>query len=164
MVPNPVHRVPPKGAQGAFLALDPVHRVPAKNGAQGAPTNPVHRVPLLIRCTGCHYGFAIRCTGCPPRYKPRLKSTLCTGFFGTLCTGFFWGTLCTGPAPCAPEWPGRRLPSSRWSLEHCREKRQPTISKATVSVLHWYGSMKITLLTQLCQNMASFERDWPFLR
>ena len=105
MVPNPVHRVPPKGAQGAFLALDPVHRVPAKNGAQGAPTNPVHRVPLLIRCTGCHYGFAIRCTGCPPRYKPRLKSTLCTGFFGTLCTGFFWGTLCTGPAPCAPEWP-----------------------------------------------------------
>ena len=56
------------------------------------------------------------------------------------------------------------IPRTCWHLEHCREKGQPTISKATVSVLHWYGSMKIILLTQLCQNMASFERDWPFLR
>ena len=128
MVPNPVHRVPPKGAQGAFLALDPVHRVPAKNGAQGAPKNPVHRVPLLIRCTGCHYGFAIRCTGCPPRYKPRLKSTLCTGFFGTLCTGFFGGTLCTGPAPCAPEWPPHTL--------HTHTHYTPTHSTPTHTHTH----------------------------
>ena len=50
------------------------------------------------------------------------------------------------------------LPWAYTCRKLCREKEQPTISKATVSVLHWYGSMKITLLTQLCQNMAGFER------
>ena len=46
------------------------------------------------------------------------------------------------------------IPNTCWYLEHCREKRQPTISKATVSVLHWYGSMKIILHTTVCQT-------WP---
>ena len=120
MVPNPVHRVPPKGAQGAFLALDPVHRVPAKNGAQGAPFNPVHRVPLWVRnpvhrvpptlATRVHR-VPIGCTGCPQKIG-------CTGCFlagaynvgGTLFTRLQTriGTLCTIflGAPCAPDFQG----------------------------------------------------------
>ena len=46
------------------------------------------------------------------------------------------------------------IPRTCWHLEHCREKGQPTISKATVSVLHWYGSMKIILHTH-------FVKTWP---
>ena len=168
MVQNPVHRVPPKGAQGAFLALDPVHRVPAKNGAQGAPTNPVHRVPLLIRCTGCHYGFAIRCTGCPPRYKPRLKSTLCTGFLGTLCTGFFWGTLCTGPAPCAPEWPKNpvhRVPL----LIRCTGCHYGFAIRCTGCPPRYKPRLKSTLCTgffggTLCTRPAPCAPEWPSSR
>ena len=137
MVPNPVHRVPPKGAQGAFLALDPVHRMPAKNGAQGAPKNPVHRVPLLIRCTGCHYGFAIRCTGCHPRYKPRLKSTLCTGFGDGLKNLSFCVTLpwkrdedlpfFTGGFFCKhlTHWAGGQLFASRGAFAYKKTSLMP---------------------------------------
>ena len=43
---------------------------------------------------------------------------------------------------------------TRLYSERCREKRQPTISKATVSVLHCMEAWRLYLLTQLCQT-------WP---